>query len=69
VRGDTVDYLIVGTGGKFREGLSLEMAGEGRRIGPNITCKIPTTEAGLEAMEKLFPLGVPLNATELFAVN
>ena len=40
-----------------------------REIGPNIACKIPTTEAGLAAMERLVPLDVPLNATEIFAVN
>ncbi|MFH1104501.1 MAG: transaldolase family protein [Actinomycetota bacterium] len=42
---------------------------ENREIGPNIACKIPTTIPGLAAMEKLVPLGVPINATEIFAVN
>lgn len=40
-----------------------------REIGPNICCKIPTTEAGLAAMEHLVPQGIPINATEIFAVN
>lgn len=39
-----------------------------REVGPNIACKIPTTAAGIAAMEKLVPLGVPLNATEIFGV-
>ena len=38
-------------------------------IAPNICCKIPVTQPGIVAMEKLVPLGVPLNATEVFAVN
>ena len=38
-------------------------------ISPNICCKIPVTLPGIEAMEKLVPAGVPLNATEVFAVN
>jgi len=38
-------------------------------IAPNICCKIPVTAPGIEAMEKLVPLGVPLNATEVFAVK
>lgn len=42
---------------------------ENRRIGPNICCKIPTTEAGIQAMQELIPLNTPLNATEIFAVN
>ena len=29
---------------------------ENRKLGPNICCKIPTTEAGIAAMEKLIPL-------------
>jgi transaldolase len=36
---------------------------------PNICCKIPVTAPGIQAMQKLVPLGVPLNATEVFAVN
>ena len=42
---------------------------ENRKLSPNICCKIPTTEAGIEAMERLVPMGVPLNATECFAVS
>jgi len=42
---------------------------ENREIGPNICCKIPTTEAGIAAMGELIPHGTPLNATEIFAVN
>jgi transaldolase len=49
--------------------LIIEQSIRNRRIGPNIACKIPTTEAGLAAMEKLIPLDTPLNATEIFAVN
>jgi transaldolase len=41
---------------------------ENRKIGPNIACKIPTTAAGIAAMEQLVPMDVPLNATEIFAV-
>lgn len=49
--------------------LIVEQSIRNRRIGPNIACKIPTTEAGLAAMEQLIPLDTPLNATEIFAVN
>jgi len=42
---------------------------ENRKISPNICCKIPTTEAGIKAMEVLAPMGIPLNATECFAVS
>lgn len=38
-------------------------------IASNICCKIPVTAPGIEAMGKLVPLGVPLNATEVFAVK
>ncbi len=41
---------------------------ENREVSPNIACKIPTTAAGIAAMEKLVPLDVALNATEIFAV-
>jgi transaldolase len=40
-----------------------------RPISPNICCKIPVTAPGIAAMEKLVPAGIPLNATEVFAVN
>ncbi len=42
---------------------------ENRLIGPNICCKIPTTAAGIGAMQELIPLGTPLNATEIFGVS
>ena len=42
---------------------------ENRELGPNICCKIPTTEAGIAAMQKLIPLDTPLNATEIFGVS
>jgi transaldolase len=41
---------------------------ENRKVSPNICCKIPTTKAGLEAMEYLVSENVPLNATEIFGV-
>jgi len=44
---------------------------EGRRnraIAENACIKIPTTHSGLEAMEELLEEGMPLNATECFAV-
>lgn len=49
--------------------LIVQQSLENRKIGPNIACKIPTTEAGLAAMKQLVPLGTPLNATEIFAVR
>ena len=45
---------------------------EGRRnrqLGPNMCIKIPTTEAGLQAMEVLVAENTPINATECFAVK
>ena len=42
---------------------------ENRKISPNICCKIPTTEAGLAAMEELLPRDTPMNATEIFGVS
>ena len=42
---------------------------ENRKVSPNICCKIPTTQAGLQAMEYLIRQDVPLNATEIFAIN
>jgi transaldolase len=42
---------------------------ENRKISPNICCKIPTTSAGLLAMEYLISKDVPLNATEIFAIR
>src|SRR4030065_592027 len=49
--------------------LIIEQSVRNRLIGSNIACKIPTTEAGLAAMEALIPLDTPLNATEIFAVK
>lgn len=42
---------------------------ENRKISPNICCKIPTTAAGLKAMEYLISRDIPLNATEIFAIR
>jgi transaldolase len=42
---------------------------ENRKVSPNICCKIPTTHAGLQAMEYLISQDVPLNATEIFAIR
>jgi len=42
---------------------------ENRAVSPNICCKIPTTHAGLQAMEYLISKDVPLNATEIFAIR
>jgi transaldolase len=42
---------------------------ENRKVSPNICCKIPTTGAGLQAMEYLIAHDVPLNATEIFALR
>jgi transaldolase len=39
------------------------------QIGKNICCKVPTTEAGLRAMEVLIGEGVAVNATEIFGVS
>ena len=42
---------------------------ENRKVAPNICCKIPTTKAGLSAMEYLVGHDVPLNATEIFGIR
>ncbi len=42
---------------------------ENRKVSPNICCKIPTTKSGLAAMEYLVGQDVPMNATEIFAIN
>lgn len=42
---------------------------ENRKLGPNICSKIPTTDAGLQAMEALIAEDVPLNATEIMGVS
>ena len=38
-------------------------------VSENICCKIPTIESGLEAMEMLVAEDVPINATEVFAIQ
>lgn len=40
-----------------------------RVVSENICCKIPTTEPGLEAMKTLVAEDIPINATEVFAVQ
>lgn len=40
-----------------------------REAGPNIMCKIPATEDGLEAIEVLMSEGSPINATEVMGVR
>jgi len=40
-----------------------------RRVAENIACKIPTTAAGLKAMEVLFAENVPVNATEIMGIQ
>jgi transaldolase len=42
---------------------------ENRKVSPNICCKIPTTQAGLNAMEYLISQDIPLNATEIFGIH
>jgi transaldolase len=42
---------------------------ENHRLAPNICCKIPTTAAGLQAMEALIRRDVALNATEIFGIR
>ena len=44
-------------------------ARKNRSVGENICCKIPTTESGLEAMETLVAEDIPINATEVFAIQ
>lgn len=44
-------------------------ARENRKLSPNICCKIPTTAAGLKAMQCLVAENVALNATEIFGVS
>lgn len=47
----------------------VRQAVDNRKLGPNICCKIPATEPGLDAIEELVALGTPMNATEIFAVD
>jgi len=42
---------------------------DNRKLGANICCKIPTTRAGLTAMETLLSENTPINATEIFGVS
>jgi len=42
---------------------------ENRKVSPNICCKVPTTQAGLNAMEYLISQDIPLNATEIFGIH
>jgi transaldolase len=42
---------------------------ENRKVAPNICCKIPVTEPGIEAIRELVPLDVPMNSTEIFGVS
>ena len=44
-------------------------ARKNREVGENICCKIPTTQAGLVAMETLVAEDIPINATEVFAIQ
>ena len=47
----------------------IEQALDNRKVSPNICCKIPVTEPGLEAIEQLIPQNVPINSTEIFGVG
>lgn len=44
-------------------------ARKNRQVAENICCKIPTTESGLIAMETLVAEDIPINATEVFAIQ
>ena len=47
----------------------IDQALDNRKVSPNICCKIPVTEPGLEAIEQLVPQNVPINSTEIFGVS
>jgi transaldolase len=47
----------------------VEQALSNRKVSPNICCKIPLAEPGLEAIAQLVPQNVPMNSTEIFAVS
>ena len=47
----------------------IRQALDNRKISPNICCKIPLTEPGLEAIPELVPMNVPMNSTEIFGVS
>lgn len=40
-----------------------------RKLGPNFMAKIPVTEAGIQAMERLVEKDVPICATEIFSIS
>lgn len=40
-----------------------------RKVAPNICCKIPATPSGIQAIEAMVEEGIPINATEIFAVS
>jgi len=40
-----------------------------QELGPNFMAKIPVTEAGIQAMERLVEKGIPICATEIFSVS
>lgn len=42
---------------------------ENRKIGPNITVKIPVTEPGIEAIASLVTLDIPTMATEVMGIS
>lgn len=44
-------------------------ARKNRAVSPNICCKIPATHSGLVAMETLIAEDIPINATEVFAIQ
>jgi transaldolase len=50
-------------------GVIIREAHENGKVGPNITIKIPTTSAGLEAIQTLIPEGTAVNATEIMSVS
>jgi Transaldolase len=47
----------------------IQEARKNRQIGENICCKIPTTKSGLIAMQTLIAEDIPINATEVFAIQ
>ncbi len=42
---------------------------ENRKVGPNIVCKVPATASGIKAMETLFAQNIPVNVTEVMAIQ
>ncbi len=47
----------------------MEKARYNREAGPNIMIKIPATDHGIEAIEQCVREGIPLNCTEVFALQ